>query len=904
MFRSKKISTLILFSIESIHGILQKNKNVYISWRIGRKKGKTKSKLLSSYGLCNWEEEFRVRFNLKLKDKKLKKKNNFQIDDFKTKKMHLKIHLEKGRSKKDPTLKIGKVVVDLSKTICQESHPCVRVYNAQIVSNKPNLPRPQLILVLRVYPNLKRRTKLPQLLSNKYVQEKIEAIEQKWRKTRKIIKNGHLYQEFKEKHVVIEKDITVLSETEDSNNSNYEFQKRKQKNKKRKKDKKHNDFSDSETDTNTKIHSRKTEVGEKEKEKRSKKNYLHFEGDSSGGELTKYKKKKKKRRPLFEFGSISSDLDQLNLESNQQKYQKTNSYLSENTENSKRKKNLFDEFLQPMENGNNNNNNNNNSNYHSKYQEWDLNKFEKESLFYLSSALPNIFPKEKDNIELQEHSNSERKDGSGSDSDPEMNDIELKLKVSSGIKNLLNSENGNGDNGAYGNKSKTNKEIIEEQQGLLKRQRADIKTAKKLLELSEKFNLAKFLFERLLFSKEQLFSGDLPVPACIIFRSFLHWKTFDPEQVEIAKIRRGRDLRFALTNTLELLLKINRYDINSLFWLMSNIIYLMKFIDVVLINNSNRDNILQINNSRDNFNKNESDDDDDDDDDENKNNENKRNNKREEQKEIIQTFKNNLNKFFYQTFFSVITNFSSKLKEDLIIVFLDKNRCIPGKKQINDKEGKKITMQPIYRKRNVFDIFNEMWTLPKRNYLPEELSTTLVKRMLHFISVYLFNELLQNKKFCTCGNGFRIKKMLNGIEEWCKNCDLEDSTKQLSLIKQASKCLILARNILSDAKNDYKICQSICPNILPHHLLKLLINRKQDSYDNEPLPKDLLIQFSNFVSKKFKNKKQRIEPSLFYPVRLNLEKINSDGWFKVGLPQDLRNKKQFAFLKENRKKNY
>ncbi|KAJ3445123.1 dilute domain-containing protein [Anaeramoeba flamelloides] len=867
MLLSKKISTLVLFSVESIHGIFQKNKSIHVSWRVGRKKGKTKSKLLSNFGCCNWKDEFRVRLNLKLKDKQLKKKQSFQIDDFKTKKMHFKVHLEKRGSKKDQKFKIGKAVIDLSKAVCQENRPLTQVYNVQIVSNEANLPTPKLIIVIRVYPNLKKRTELPKLLSNKYVQENIESIEQKWRKTRKIIKSGHLYQEFKQKNTKIEKPIRVLSETEKLQNSNNGNHKTKKSN-----NNPRNKYNNSETETNTKIHSHKTDVGEKEKEKRSKKNYLHFEEGSNEEERSKPKKKKLKQQPLYEFESISSDLDQNNLETNQNKSQKSNSFFRVYTENSNRKKNLFDEFLQPMENENENinNKNNNHPNDNPKSQDWDLNKFEKESLFYLSSALPNIFPKEKDNTELQDNSASGSTDIS--DSDPEMKRIELKYKVSSGISNLFKSDNDddNEGNGSW-KREKTNKETIEEQQELLKRQRMDIDTAKKLLELSEKFNLAKYLFERLLFSKEQLFSGELPVPACIIFRSFLHWDIFDPKQVEISKIRRGRDLRFALTSTLELLLKINRYDINSLFWLMSNIIYLMKFVDVILTN---------------------------------KNKDKNQDKKKEKQKEIINTFKNNLNKYFYQAFFSVIANFSAKLKEDLVFVFLDKNRCIPGKKQMNTKEKNNMKTQPIYRKRNVNNILNEMWTLPKRNYLPEELSTALVTRILHFINVYLFNELLKNKKFCNCGNGFRIKKMLNEIEEWCKICEIKDSKKQLSLIRQASKCLILTRNILNDAKNNYKICQSICPNILPHHLLKLLNNRGKDDYDNEPLPKKSLIKFSNFISKKNKNKIQQIEPSLFYPVSLDFEKINSDGFFEVGLPQDLRKNKQFAFLKENRKNNY
>ncbi|KAJ3437642.1 zinc finger ccch-type-containing 11a [Anaeramoeba flamelloides] len=128
---------------------------------------------------------------------------------------------------------------------------------------------------------------------------------------------------------------------------------------------------------------------------------------------------------------------------------------------------------------------------------------------------------------------------------------------------------------AWNLNTETEKEIIHEQKKRLKEQKSEIHDIFKKLEIQQNIEKEKWLIERMFFFFTDIQSGEYPLPSSILIKFFIQSNSFADGYEEVLK---------TYLTSFDLLLFINRNNLNSTVWLFSNIFWSIRFLLSEMIN--------------------------------------------------------------------------------------------------------------------------------------------------------------------------------------------------------------------------------------------------------------------------------------------------------------------------------
>ncbi|KAJ6230875.1 myb-like protein x [Anaeramoeba flamelloides] len=893
MFNKKKIQAQVELGIICISNLKKKNRTIFLRWKHGRENGETKKLILDKYGSAEWNEEFRFStvFVKDLKTNKYLKKKQLAITVFfdEAKQKSLRI-----RSKKTEIKLLAKLNLDLSSYLNQDLNPFLNNFNLLLNEKQKNKTIPTLLLCLRInlQPKNQRQftknSKIQSIFKDTSILRKLEEFETIQRTTQITISSEDDFSENRSRST------GYLSEEINTSFHN----------------KKKVEINSKNNACKVPTNLIQSESKEKEKEKVTKKknhqNSNSFEMKEKRETDRKRFHKKQKLEEKERKHSLNDFVD-LDMSDDEKRF----------TESSEAFSSEFSDFGE-NEKGTGKGNTNDNK----------KEKALAESSEVFSSELSGLGenenenekgkgkgkrnPNEKVNENANGHNSKKKSHKENKGKNKKYQDAKLRKTTSFVVDQLFGNEQ------KKKIKKKSKEEMIEEQKDILKTQDKEINELTKIVKFTKLLELEKWLIERILFFSESIYSNGFPLPSCLIFKSFLHWDAFNQTPTQRHRNKKREDLLTCYTNSLNLLIKVKNNEIETLFWLVSNIIFFIRLINYHF----------------DNFKK------------KNKKEKNELKIKKEMKKvKRIKNFKAQLKNILQENLRIIYQKFLEKLNPYVIIYFLEKNEKSLDQ-QINNtnSDNNNDTTDDIgvmdtkiddntdiinveFPFNSIKNIFQKLLNYSKANYLPNEIINMLLMQLVKTIDIILAQELLNNKKHCTCGNALRIKMLISLFEEWFIELGLKENQFKFVLITQSSQILAKNKLIIANGDENYKLCKQIAPDLDFAYQLKLIQNIQQDEFDTNPISQLELKYFKKFIKlqiggnkikkneeSNIKNKKNDdddefektkipIDYNYLDVSNISFNQINCINWDLVQPPYIIKQKKEFKFLLERIKKN-
>ncbi|KAJ3444819.1 major sperm protein [Anaeramoeba flamelloides] len=427
------------------------------------------------------------------------------------------------------------------------------------------------------------------------------------------------------------------------------------------------------------------------------------------------------------------------------------------------------------------------------------------------------------------------------------------------------------------------KYYIEKQNSILLAQKLELTTIKNLVDLTPYIQSIKWLIKNILKTFEGFYSNSLPIGACIILKTFEHLNIFNSQLEDSDQYQLRENFLSNIIQEIDLLIQNHKNKVSTLYWLVSNLITLMKLIDhnyhhkttnVFKINMIEPTNNYSIQNR-------------------NKKLENLQKETQKEHNSLV-NFRNQLDELFLTCFELIWKNFKNKTEPYLISTFLENTESVS---------------QRIQRKRTIsvstssylYSIFLKMTVLSEKNKIPSLFPTLLSKPLLKYFGRHLFNTLLSQTKYCTYHNGVKIKLALTQFETFLKKNDLSTYFPCLNIVQQASDCLIMNKIIENKSPSEYlSIFQNIAPDLTYPQIFKLLSNFQTDKMDNKAIKKRSLNKFLKVIKndQNYKIHTQTLELQTKFPYcfEFGFEKVKIEGWNSITCPKTLKNNQNYLFL--------
>ncbi|KAJ3441689.1 transcription initiation factor tfiid subunit [Anaeramoeba flamelloides] len=450
--------------------------------------------------------------------------------------------------------------------------------------------------------------------------------------------------------------------------------------------------------------------------------------------------------------------------------------------------------------------------------------------------------------------------------------------------------------------------IINKQKNALKTREEEIENLKKSLQYSKLIKLENWLIERILFFSESIFSNGYPLPACVLMKCFLKWDAFQPNPLvlnsnfQLSEIQTENFLSVYL-NSINLLIQVNRNKTENLYWLLSNLVFMVILIYEIFPTELSK--ATELKRELKTFKQQQN----------NNNNTNELTKEyhkkiilKKEQKELkILKFKKDINLEITNIFQLIFTNVFKSIKPYLIKTFLIYQKSSFSKKSTrNKKKKKKEKKDPSLQIKKIFE--NLIQSI-NNNHLPQEFQSVFFKQIVYAIDVTLINELFRQKKYCTCGNGFQIKLKITQFEELLNRLHFNKKKLNLKLfrVKQASQCLAMNKVLIENSNENYKACSDIAPDLNLVQIQRLLKNISIDEFDPQIITELQYQKFDDFVTSYQKNSLKRnnnylpleFDITYFFNIEINYNKIGILNWDKVPVPIILKSKEEFYFLKKS-----
>ncbi|KAJ3451601.1 myosin-5 [Anaeramoeba flamelloides] len=394
-----------------------------------------------------------------------------------------------------------------------------------------------------------------------------------------------------------------------------------------------------------------------------------------------------------------------------------------------------------------------------------------------------------------------------------------------------------------------------------------------------------------------------------------------PKQKQELKNIEGEDILSTFLNSINYYLEMNKNEKEMLYWLLSNINFLIKLIQNYFKEELERGEKIQKKrkklkqkqykshivkkNKLTNYNESEikkdiffS-----------KNDKKSLINKNKNYK--IYNFQKQLKNLFFQIFRSTINIIFQEIQPNLINAFLNNNpnSSLTFGTIKQEKTLKKSKQSIAYN--TILKQLNQLNEELDYNYLSNHIKKMFFNQIIHLMDVELTNGLLEFEQYCQCGNGFQIKLSVTQFEERLRNLNL-GKLDNFSKIKQASECLAMNKIIINNKKDKYTAVNEISPELNYPQVLQLIKNFHIDEFDNTKIPKKKIQCFEKFIIKKlkknhisntfnedhhhhFKND-NNLERIFTTPDQINCSEIDCKDWETITKPIILQSKKQLNFL--------
>ncbi|KAJ6254573.1 myosin-9 [Anaeramoeba flamelloides] len=944
MFK-KKIKCRLQFGIILLSRVRQKNKTVFVKWKRGKSQGETKKALLDKCGCAEWNQEFSIKCSL-FQDKKTKEFAQkilrlsiyFDIEKTKTKRS-----LRRGNSEKRiATLQINVAKgFSIKNTQKNKVQPILKEYPLNLRNTSSHFKVPKILVAYKIQMNQKsnksKRKKIPKLLNETYLLQRLEEYEIMKRNPLKSITQTEEYTEITGKTEL----MTDTEDFEDQNSENWNEE--------------IDEWEILEKNVNSKRRQLQSNVnnnenkGENENDNRYEKeienetiyeeinisvrkiNYItditgsvSYSGSGSKSENNYDNDSGKDNSSTRHIISDSGYSSESNSEgSSDNRSEPLNNILSESENVSKISLN---DFLSPPQK-------------RKSIQKKDQNKNQekrKENSLKNASSVPKLSENKFKNVLSHQNSAPLNKNRSKTKKVSKLNEI-------SDIQQNWGNKNG---------KSKTRTKSKANQNVIVKKEKQNPKILFKKSEYQKILKLENWLIERIFLFSNSLYSNGYPISACMVFKCFLYWKAFEPTfdqesesesksesktktnlkkkiqnnlEINDKKSKQEDDILSAFLNSLNSYLETNENEQEMLYWLFSNVNFLIKLIQKYFsleLENEYKNKkkrkkskqeqyFVKLRNSKKKINDGDGDDDNDNDNDNTINDGDDDNCLRKETKNYkIYKFQKKIKKLLLRILELITNNILSEIKPNIINAFLDNtsNSSLNFGK-VTQKKSKKKSKKAIAFKKILIrlDKFNEEL---KDNYFPIQLKQIFFNQIIYLIDAELTNDLFKFEQYCQCGNGFQIKLAVSQFEERLSKLNIKN-LHNFTKIKQASECLAMNKVIINNKKDKYNAISDISPDLNYIQVLRLLKNFQIDEFDNLEIPQEKIVLFENFIKKKLKKNSKtnnkndddnhfennlNIDLNYIIPYKIDYSKIECDGWEKINKPMILKSKKQFNFL--------
>ncbi|KAK3289251.1 hypothetical protein CYMTET_3312 [Cymbomonas tetramitiformis] len=162
----------------------------------------------------------------------------------------------------------------------------------------------------------------------------------------------------------------------------------------------------------------------------------------------------------------------------------------------------------------------------------------------------------------------------------------------------------------------------------------------------------------------------------------------------------------------------------------------------------------------------------------------------------------------------------------------------PGRR--DSRLGASGTMQLSQHWRSILGSLETLLRTLKSNYVPKFLIRKLFSQVFSFINVQLFNSLLLRRECCSFSNGEYVKTGLAELENWLHNAgqdSVDSSWEELKYIRQAVTFLVIhqkPKKTLDEITND------LCPVLSVQQLYRISTMYWDDKYGTETVSQEVL----------------------------------------------------------------
>jgi len=202
---------------------------------------------------------------------------------------------------------------------------------------------------------------------------------------------------------------------------------------------------------------------------------------------------------------------------------------------------------------------------------------------------------------------------------------------------------------------------------------------------------------------------------------------------------------------------------------------------------------------------------------------------------------------------------------------------------------------------NILDVFTDLLKTLKGNQVPKFLQRKLFMQLFSFVNVQLFNQLLLRRECCSFSNGEYVKRGLAELENWIQGAGAEhvgESWDELRYIRQAVDFLCIhqkPRKKLEEITND------LCPVLSIQQLYRISTMYWDDKYNTETVShavlakmKQMMVDNSASSSHSFLLDDDSAIPFQQEDILTMID--DSDLYSELPLPAGLADTQSFTFL--------
>ncbi|KAL4561162.1 hypothetical protein LXL04_033324 [Taraxacum kok-saghyz] len=194
-------------------------------------------------------------------------------------------------------------------------------------------------------------------------------------------------------------------------------------------------------------------------------------------------------------------------------------------------------------------------------------------------------------------------------------------------------------------------------------------------------------------------------------------------------------------------------------------------------------------------------------------------------------------------------------------------------------------------------------TLKEFNAIMPSLTCAPLVSVYSYIDVQLFNSLLMHKECCTLGNGQYVKSGLAKLEAWCTQATAEyadSASDELKRVRQAVGFLVIEKK----SKITYdQLTTTICPVLSVHQIHKMCTFYATGNEESNSVPPEVISKFKVLMDEDTENPENDSyllddNSSTSFPVEEISKSLNEKGFSDMKPPNELLENPEFQFLKE------